>query len=372
MRAGQVKRFLVNLYKAEEKERRRTPVLLLGGPGIGKTTAIEEAAENLAESMKLELVDYSDMRADEILTDPSRYFVFHSLPLVGVEPTDLTGHPRLHDSQVRYYPLAWSVVMSRCRGILFLDDFLDTQRLDVMSAAYRIFLERRIGYTYLSQGVMVVAASNTPEYSTLSQLMPAPLANRACIIEVDPPSVREWAEWMHEHHDEWDRRVYVFLEKFGEEYLFRPPKESETLSEFGSPRSWTKLAVLMPKGVDGTEVMKGIVGEELAQKFRAFCEIDIDLEELARDPSRFVTLSEDAKYMACLMIANSLEKEKSLAKYTDLLKAITHYGREWAVITVLSMRKPKRDRIMVQLLKTAPEFIQAIDRSLWDRNHILS
>jgi len=342
MRAGQVKRFLVNLYKAEEKERRRTPVLLLGGPGIGKTTAIEEAAENLAESMKLELVDYSDMRADEILTDPSRYFVFHSLPLVGVEPTDLTGHPRLHDSQVRYYPLAWSVVMSRCRGILFLDDFLDTQ------------------------------ASNTPEYSTLSQLMPAPLANRACIIEVDPPSVREWAEWMHEHHDEWDRRVYVFLEKFGEEYLFRPPKESETLSEFGSPRSWTKLAVLMPKGVDGTEVMKGIVGEELAQKFRAFCEIDIDLEELARDPSRFVTLSEDAKYMACLMIANSLEKEKSLAKYTDLLKAITHYGREWAVITVLSMRKPKRDRIMVQLLKTAPEFIQAIDRSLWDRNHILS
>ncbi len=340
MRAEQVKQFIVALYQAQEGTK-RTSVLLLGGPGIGKTTAVEEAARELASSAGREFIEYSDDQADEILREPERYFVFHSLPLVGVEPVDLTGHPRPVNGMVSYLPLKWAAVMSRCPGMLFLDDFLDTQRPDVMSAAYNITLKLRVGYVYLHPGVQVVAASNTPEFSSLSQLMPAPLANRLLILQMDPPTVEEWAEWMDRQHGEgWDRRVLAFLRRFGEEYLFRPPKETETIAGFASPRSWSALALLLPRMKMG-EWMAGLVGPELAQKFRAFLGLKVDLEQLLADPGSFSKLTVDEKYIACLMLAAALTK-KGRERALPLLRHLVKEGREWLVTLFFLIPAGKR------------------------------
>ena len=354
MRAGEVKTFLHRLYAAESKAGvQRSSVLLLGGPGIGKSTAVREWAEETAEKLNKEFVDYSDDLADKILENPEKYFVFHNLPLVGCEPSDLAGHPRLTDGRVRYYPLEWARVMSRTAGALFLDDFLDTQRLDVMSAAYRITLERRIGYIYLHKDVQVVAASNTPEYSTLSSRMPSPLANRLVIIRQDPPTVREWAEWMNQRYgDGWDRRVLAFLERFRDAgYIFQPVREAETLEEMPTPRSWSKLAVLLAQGVNSEEVIDAIIGAEMGQKFAAFSKIQIDLDELARTPEQWKQLNLDAKYVASIMLATAITT-KNVSKWIPLIRAMGQDSREWLIVLSLAMPHRKRSDVYLAILKS--------------------
>ena len=365
MRAEQVKSFLLRLYRSQ-RGTRRTSVLLLGGPGIGKTTAVEEAARELASGAGREFVDYDDRLADKILSDPEKYFVFHNLPLVGTEPVDLTGHPRLDDGRVKYMPLAWAEVMYRCPGMLFLDDFLDTQRPDVMSAAYRITLERRIGYVRLHPDVQVVAASNTPEYSVLSQMMPSPLANRMIIISVDPPTVREWANWMDRvHGDRWDRRVLAFLMRF-EDYLFHPPKEPETLQEFGSPRSWTALALALASGMEGSEVYEGFVGPELAVKLKAFLETRVDLEELLRHPEKWRALSVDGKYMVCTMLAHFLRREEKVREAIPLLTEMYNDGREWLVSTVMLTPEKSRESLFRFLVREKKELLEVLEKVVVD------
>jgi len=356
VRANEVKKFLSALYRAESEAKPRSSVLLLGGPGIGKSTAVREWAEEETERMNKKFVDYSDDLAEEILANPNKYFVFHNLPLVGCEPSDLTGHPRLTNGRVRYYPLEWAQVMSKTAGVLFLDDFLDTQRMDVMSAAYRITLERRIGYIYLHPDVQVVAASNTPEFSTLSSRMPAPLANRLVIIRQDPPTVAEWAEWMNARYgDGWDRRVLAFLERFRDAgYIFQPAKEAETLEEMPTPRSWSKLAVLLAQGVNSEEVIDAIVGTEMGQKFAAFSKINIDLGELARNPQQWQKLNLDAKYIASIMLATEITA-KSAQKWVPLISEMGKDSREWLVVLSLAMPHKKRSEFYLAVLKAGGE-----------------
>jgi hypothetical protein len=351
MRANEVKRFLSELYNAQ-KGGLRSSVLLLGGPGIGKSTAVREWAEEEAGRMGKKFVDYSDDLADEILANPDRYFIFHNLPLVGCEPTDLVGHPRLVDGGVQYFPLKWARVMSKTAGALFLDDFLDTQRMDVMSAAYRITLERRIGYIYLHPDVQVVAASNTPEYSTLSSRMPAPLANRLIIVRQDPPTVAEWAQWMNARYgDGWDRRVLAFLERFRDSgYLFQPGKEAETLEEMPTPRSWSTLAVLLAKGAVEGEVIGSVIGPEMGEKFVAFLSVSVDPEELARKPEKWKELNMDAKYIASIMLGTAIEV-KQIDKWLPLLNEISRESREWLILSAMAMPHEKRAQFFLSLVE---------------------
>ena len=367
MKPNGIKAFIARLMRSQK----RVSVLLLGGQGVGKTTAVMEAAQEEAERRGLRFVDYSDDIADEILRSPDKYFVFHDLPLVGVEPVDLTGQPRLHNGTVRYYPLTWALVMSRCQGVLFLDDFLDTQRMDVMSAAYRIFLQRRVGYLYLHPEVQVVAASNTPEFSTLSQMMPAPLANRAVILTVDPPSPLEWARWMEKRHrDGWDRRIFAFLKRFeGEGYIFKPPKEAETLEQHPTPRSWTMLATLLAEGLVGEEEMSSIVGEEMAQKLRAFLSLKVDLEELAAKPSAFPRLGLDAKYVVAIMLASELT-ENNYQKFSPLVEEMTKDSMEWMVIMITSMTSKRREKILTVLGRKNGELLDKIQKAVSDRDQL--
>lgn len=372
MRANEIKEFLKNLYEKEKTE--RTSVLLLGGPGIGKTTAVLETAQEIAETKNKIFVEYDDAKAEKILQSPEKYFVFHNLPLVGCEPSDLTGIPRLADDAVRYYPLLWAKVMNKCAGFLFLDDFLDVQRADIFSASYRIFLERRIGYTYLNNDVQIVGASNTPDYSSLTQMMPAPLANRMCIVEITRPTVDEWAEWMNKkYQDKWNKKIYAFLKSFeeeGEDYLYKPPKENETIMPYPTPRSWSNVGKL---NEDKIEVLKGFVGEEMAQKFKAFTQLNLDITDLIANPYKFNELNTDAQYMATLMLASALSKEiTSISTCMNLLNTIVQKSREMLVLLVISLPKEKRRKILNKMLKENPNITDALEGVVCDRESIAS
>jgi MoxR-like ATPase len=135
----------------------RVAVLLWGGPGVGKTTAVQRLAE--AADLPCELVISS-------IREPSD---FSGLPVVGP-----------HGRSVHLVPPARATRLADAgRGVLFFDE-ISSAAPAVQAALMRIVLERSVGDLPLPDGVAIVAAANPPEQAADGWDLAAPLANRFC------------------------------------------------------------------------------------------------------------------------------------------------------------------------------------------------
>lgn len=312
MRVARLKNKLFELYESDPQ----TAVLLLGAPGIGKSETVREVAQEIAMRESKEFVDYSDDRASEILRNPEKYFLLVDFRLSEVEPSDLIGIPRVQeiDSKpyVQYVPLLWARCLQASSGILFLDEITNVQRDDVISVAYKLALDRKVGQVSINGKTFIVAAGNSPEESALARLLPAPLLNRFRVYRVDPPSVTDWANYMDARFGEsWDKRVLAFLYAHeGENYLIQRPDDAETLQQFPTPRSWTKLAAVSSKlrGDELYEDAASLVGREIATKLKAFVEARVDIDALMADPEGYAGLSLDQRFMLAIQLAQRVAR----------------------------------------------------------------
>ncbi|MFG2295868.1 AAA family ATPase [Streptomyces sp. NPDC048603] len=133
------------------------PVLLWGEPGIGKTAALTQLAENL------------DLPLTTVIASVHEPSDFSGLPVIGDEPA-VQGVPMA--------PPDWAVRLVRAgRGLLFLDE-LSTAPPAVQAALLRLVLERRIGALQLPPGVRIVAAANPRSSAADGWELSPPLANR--------------------------------------------------------------------------------------------------------------------------------------------------------------------------------------------------
>jgi len=276
LRVPALRGFLVDYYLAHLTHNLEPKtLLLLGPPGIGKSTAVREAGELIARSLGREFIVYSDNVAERILSSPSKYFVFVDLRLTEVEPTDLIGIPRDYKNYVMFKPLLWAYVLSQVPGILFLDEFTNIQRPDVQSIAFKIVYDRMAGFLKFRKDVLIIAAGNSPEYSSLASAQPAPLINRLLILEIMTPTVDDWYKWMNETYgDKWEKAVYVYLKAYQDDFI-SIPEDEESLENFPTPRSWTGLALTLKiiSIKDKTmlrEIIKGYLGKAVGNKFYEF------------------------------------------------------------------------------------------------------
>lgn len=342
MKIGKLRDCVVEMHQAGGPS-----MLILGPPGIGKSTAVSEATREIAQKQGKEFIDYSDSEAGLILANPEKYFVFMDFRLTEAEPSDLLGIPKDTDGGVTYKPFLWAQCLSKAAGILFLDEFTNIQRLDVISATYKIVLEHKAGFTKFSDKVMVITAGNLPEESTVANMIPLPLADRFIIIEVEMPEIKKWAEWMDDNYLSWDRKVLAYLWQFKDDFL-KLPQETETLTNFPTPRSWTNLATLLPQISNSywEEVVIGTVGPEAGEKFLITLKTEVPrAEELISHPERFKSLNTvDSKYIASTIVGNYLseiaEKPEEVEKVIPLLKAMREEAQgEFAVLTLISSGK---------------------------------
>ena len=363
MRVGDMKTLLLELWEGEEAEESNS-ILLLGPPGIGKSTAVREVAEELAEMKGLHFYEYDDTEAQKILQD-DKAFVFLDLRLTEVEPSDLIGIPRDVDGAVAYKPLLWARVLHERPGVLFLDELTNVQRLDVISASYKIILDRRAGFVKFHPEVKIVAAGNRPEESSVANMLPAPLINRFLVIDVDPPTIQGWANWMTKtYEDRWDTMVYGFLMAFkDEDYFIKVPKEPETLENFPTPRSWTGLALKLYRLTKGgkiprenfRDVIVGSVGSEVGYKFIGFVKTRVDLNALLNNPAMFNELNTEAKYMTSLMLASniqkSIKKKAEMQKILKLVDVMTEESPEYIILTAMSMPQKALQEFLTVLFR---------------------
>lgn len=340
MQISRVEKMLLKLYPH--------PVLLLGAPGVGKSETVRSVGQTLARSQGLEFCEFNE--SDD--APPGRYFFFVDLRLSEVEPTDLVGFPVVANDYVQYRPLRWAVLLSRNPGILFLDELTNVQRDDVLSSAYKLVLERKVGFTRLHPLTWVVAAGNTAEHSSIARKLPVPLVNRLVVINFPAPTLEEWVEYMNTHCPEWDRRVGAYLRRFPSDFL-RIPEEAETLENFATPRTWTKLASIT-KRLDDDEVedvAQGLLGTEIGSKFSVFIRTKVpEVEELIVDPAKFAKLDVDGRYIAVVMLAE-WSMRNDVNRCLGLLKQILQCERELLMLYYTLLPRNFKDKVLSVLMR---------------------
>jgi MoxR-like ATPase len=185
-------------------------VLLLSGPGVGKSDIVYQsaAAANL----------------------PCR-----SLVGTQIAPEDVSGIPRIVGERSVFCPPRVLLPEKPEPFCLFLDE-LPACTPDVQKAFYALLLERRLGEHPLPAGTWVVAAGNRVEDRSLVRALSSALVNRVIILQVRV-DVGEWLAWAR------DQRVRPEVLAFIEEHpdaLQRPVPDKP--APFSTPRAWAALA----------------------------------------------------------------------------------------------------------------------------------
>src|SRR5436189_4109581 len=143
-------------------------ILLLSGPGVGKSDCVYQAAA--AANL------------------PCR-----SLVGTQIAPEDVSGIPRIVGERSVFCPPRVLLPEEPTPFCLFLDE-LPACAPDIQKAFYSLLLERRIGEHPLAPGTWVVAAGNRVEDRSLVRALSSALVNRVIMLQVRV-DVGEWLAW---------------------------------------------------------------------------------------------------------------------------------------------------------------------------------
>jgi MoxR-like ATPase len=265
----------------------RVPVLLWGGAGLGKSSAVREMAE--AAGLPCETVIAS-------IREPSD---FAGLPIVTQD-----------GDSVHFAPPNWARRLADGgKGVLFLDE-ISTAPPAVQAALLRVVLERTVGDLTLPDGVTVVAAANPPEQAADGWDLSPPLANRFCHLDWDLDA-GEWAEGILAGFDQPTvpdvteesirkelsnarANVGAFVSARSHLLHAHPGNEAAAGRAWPSPRSWEMAARLTAAAkasgaIDQVQALAIAVGAGAAAEFLAWRE-DLDMpdpESVLLDPASF-------------------------------------------------------------------------------------
>jgi MoxR-like ATPase len=188
----------------------RHSVLLLSGPGVGKSDCVYQAA------------------ADARL--PCR-----SLVGTQIAPEDVSGIPRIVGERSVFCPPRVLLPEDAEPFCLFLDE-LPACTPDIQKAFYSLLLERRLGEHPLPEGTWVVAAGNRAEDRSLVRALSSALVNRVIVLQVRV-DVGEWLAWARGQGLR--AEVVAFVEE-NSQALQRPVPDRP--GPFSTPRAWASLA----------------------------------------------------------------------------------------------------------------------------------
>ena len=253
----------------------RTPLMLLGPPGVGKTALVKQAAAK--HGMQ-----------------------FLALRLVQIEAVDLRGMPYpKKDESGNVVSMGFAVpelLPQDGTGVLFLDEFGQASHI-VQNAASELLDERRCGDYRLPDGWVVVAASNRRGDRAASSEIPTHLRNRVFQVEIKP-DYSEWRDWAVETNI--DPRLIAFLGVRSELlHKFDPDAQA-----FPSPRSWEYASRILQSGVPDEvqrTMVSGAVGwgaaNELFQTIDRMINLP-SLEDILKDPEGIALPKKASQTMA--------------------------------------------------------------------------
>ena len=252
----------VSLIKSGMPMKTFPSVMLWGPPGVGKSQAIRQLADRIA-----------DRTGKRVAVTDVRLLLFN--------PIDLRGIPTANADKtlaVWLKPKIFQMDESdRVVNILFLDE-ISAAPQTVQAAAYQITLDRVVGEHKLPENCIVIAAGNRTTDKSVAYKMPRALANRLLHIEVES-NLDSWRAWAVTHGI--NERVLGFL-AFRSNYLTSEVQGDDLA--FATPRSWEMVSNVLnyvnPNADKVRMLISGIVGTGVAHEFCTWCSVYADLPNI--------------------------------------------------------------------------------------------
>jgi len=361
---------MVSIVRFMEEIQLEHKLALIGKPGIGKTEIIVDKAKEEAEKLGKIFVDLreaDDETLDDIINNPQKYYIFIRIPVSHLVPEAFSVPERnqakkfvefLTPKEIKILSLSYKIDGRKegIYGVLFIDELTNYYDVNQINALLSIFQEMEIGYTIkLSKNIKVISALNPPRYSISAKELPEPLkAGRLRLVEVDPPTIIEWGEYMNRKYgDEWEKLTLAYLKVYPQD--FSPEvKDDDPVSPVTSPRSWTELALILHKYRRASAEVKeawirGHLSKDVADKFIALFKTNIDinraLENIARSPDIFNEFEPTPKILVSYAVAQRPLEELN-NKFANFIRWLVVNEREFLITILLMMEKKKRAVMM--------------------------
>tara|TARA_Y100000310_G_scaffold345399_1_gene464470 strand:+ start:183 stop:1208 length:1026 start_codon:yes stop_codon:yes gene_type:complete len=280
MRITELKTYLPKLISNGD------PLVLVAGPGVGKTQFVLDTAKELGYETKL----------------------FH--PAVS-DPTDFKGQPFAYqtkdgDAKARHLPYEDldSLINADKPTVAFFDD-MGQATPATQAALMQPFEQREVSGHKISDHVVFMGATNRAEDKAGVASMIEPLKGRATLLELEP-HIDDWVLWAYEQ--EWMPPEVIAYLRFQTTELnnFIPSRD---MSNSPTPRNWARLAKKVSKGLDNTELLTGDVGAAAATAFIGFRKVMHelpDVDDVIKNPTTATVPSKkSANVMYALMGALS-------------------------------------------------------------------
>ncbi len=278
---------------------------LQGPPGIGKTAAVAQAAQNAGKKL-----------------------VTFALPTC--ESVDLRGLPLVEKGTTK-----WASPLPRDgQGVILLDE-LSSAAPDVQVAAHHLVHAEPGSDMSLPAGWHLVLTGNRASDKTLYRATSAPLRNRMVTINADP-DVKQWCEWAMNNKI---ASVVTAFVRWRPELLMS--KEIPGEGAFPSPRSWEAVSNILSLQISGNierEMIQGTVGEGATIEFAAYLRTSRELpaiEAIIDSPMRSAVPKSPAQLYALVtsLAQYTREHKKSAMKYVARMPA------EFALLYVMDIRR---------------------------------
>ncbi len=332
-------------------------LLLMGALGIGRTEVVKQKAREEAMELGKEFVDLmkrNDVAElyEKVRANPEKYYLFVHI----YAPTILQylnildratreGVMRKHAELLPVAKLALLTV-PKVYGALLISYIESVTDYAQLIALLTFIKEKIFGWgTSPGNNVKVIATMTIPPWSRAERTIPASLRSGMTLLQVDPPTIDEWWEYMERTYgDNWERLTYVYLKMNPDDFLRQPSDED---SIYPTPRGWTKLATslrgLLEKGRADEKFIKAMIaeklGERVAARFAALLRTRAtprDLEEIADKPERFFEL-DVSKKMLMVYALGLASLEDLVMKYDKLIKIVAEKDREFFTLLIKTM-----------------------------------
>lgn len=225
--------------------------LILGAPGIGKSTIIKQWCEH-------------------------NQFNLVTRTLGNLQPGDLSI-PDINGDTLTWKIADWLVNIDKEKPTIFFFDELMSADEAVRTQIYQLVLDRRLGGYILPDNAYVVAAGNRVEDDLSVHQIGKALADRFNIIHLEP-SVEKWISWGVKNNIHpcvlsfiTAHPNYLILED-NDEYLIQP-----------SPRSWNRVSEILQEVPDIEDVnnfIQGYIGESITTAFILYFREALNLPSL--------------------------------------------------------------------------------------------
>ena len=283
---------------------------MTSSPGLGKSAAVRQ----LAKRFNLKLID---------------------VRLAEEDPTCLSGFPTVVDGRSTYappvrFPLQGDPIPEGYSGFLLFFDEINSAPRSVVSAAYKIVLDRMIGQEYLHDKVRIIAAGNFSTDNAIVNDMGTAMRSRMVHIHVTTHA-ENWLDYAAK--DGFDTRVVSYLNYQSSKINNFRGFEGSSDETFACERTWEFVSKILkanypdetkPVPADVAPLLAGTVGStayEFVTYTEAFKDLPTIQQVLANPCGCALPVAPAVRYlMTGMLVGNTtMDNADKIATYVDRL-----------------------------------------------------